>query len=1126
MRKYTWLLSFFIIALSSSLFAEEIKVDWCKSNDGKYIIFNAYETTVRPIDIAALLIEVDPSKDRIYTRTEITSNDTFYVKPGAYFYARKEADDFLNKIGLNGQTILDFKKEITGKHGEAKHIWPAQWKVYIAAMTSRPTANFSIGNKEVFFKKLVGQNYDLFKPEIDKLFKEKIWSNPKLPHFDIGRVVVTKINDREIKDSKPISILPVVFGEVIENQTKEIKAVFKNIGARKIDVYLMDDFIYKNGFKSPENRFLLDPNQERIIPISFKAPPFNKSDKTKNSHAIKVKYKDSTSSSYTVELWLKANIIKTNFLPIINTDGQATNKRTLNFKAKYNKKSSPKSIEIENRSKITWELELDKKYRLGFNAKIEDEDDPHKITLDPMKTKKIYIWFKPFDKYNSENPRANTIKNTVIYKDKSNEIMFTLNLIGTIEPTKPTRFWGKGLILLLTRGKGLILLLTISIITIIYFFIFIVSKIPIRKLLIYYVPAIIFPVLFIIYSKYIKIFLFKAVSFIHLIFYDPLLFVSAITIVILALSLKQKYTLKVAVVTWLFIAICYLILHYFKSTILHIISSSFSICISIPIDKFTHIVNSFGWSDNYAFLPFIIYLFFIIYCLTYLAHLLLSNYGDNVRAFCYSFYSYLNREINLVFRFIPYDPIEPNFADILPVLNKIKEYPIDIKLKRKINKIIVNFDNVQKSVEAKESIIEDLISKLDISIPKLKPGKYSEQYFDKINDAMDNYSKVYNKNKTTVEINDTKLNDLNLQIQKNAYETHFDSVSEAIDSYSTKIKLFNDTRDALKSIIRNISSRLDISMDYIPIQSVKADTDLIINSLDEIQDKHDDKLRKAFAAYDETKIRLTEAETKKEAIISTMKPVLDFFKVKDDQIKNLSQPEPQLIQDHVNYLENIDSFVPPYIINFEIHLTYIYEGIKEIHRKMRKDSIFIYLINTLLYGESGNSGLKRLSFQIGQKGERKLLLEDLKLDEYINLKNVTKKDFFNNFIHVRFIPFFSELMKIYWYRKIDFKGLKLISHYQKDRIDIDLLCEICESTKGLLWKSFRVRFPSINLFQDEFDKAIHTSFGRSSLADIFPDIQSTLHKLDKNKIYDIYSLGIESDELDIHISPKVIVKIY
>ena len=88
-----------------------------------------------------------------------------------------------------------------------------------------------------------------------------------------------------------------------------------------------------------------------------------------------------------------------------------------------------------------------------------------------------------------------------------------------------------------------------------------------------------------------------------------------------------------------------------------------------------------------------------------------------------------------------------------------------------------------------------------------------------------------------------------------------------------------------------------------------------------------------------------------------------------------------IIQDHVNFLQKKELYIPNYIQNYETLLTYFLANFLKLIENIRKNSIFEGLFKTVLEGERGNTGLYRAISTIGNTQNRETLYKDLSISK-------------------------------------------------------------------------------------------------------------------------------------------------
>ncbi len=179
---------------------QQVTVEWLKVNNGKFIIFNAYEDNGGALpkvrDIARLFIEVAPEGDNVNRpkKSNIYHNDTRRVGK-LWFYALKASEPFRNKIGLEDDNIGEIRRLYGKSSGTIDNsLSAAQWRLIIPKLIEAKKP-IEIGGRSVNFVEVTDEYRKAFSheiAEINALLSEvanyRLESNIILPHLEYDRL--------------------------------------------------------------------------------------------------------------------------------------------------------------------------------------------------------------------------------------------------------------------------------------------------------------------------------------------------------------------------------------------------------------------------------------------------------------------------------------------------------------------------------------------------------------------------------------------------------------------------------------------------------------------------------------------------------------------------------------------------------------------------------------------------------------------------------------------------------------------------------------------------------------------------------------------------------------------------
>ncbi len=998
MKTINGILSVFIFLLHSNLFAAEIQVDWVKSVNGKYIIFNAYKKSdehVTSKDVVALLIEVDPSKISRYKSTQFKKGDHWYSEGADCnypFYAYRESLSFITKIGFTPENIVSFRK--SNKHDDknacTKAISKGLWNRFIKLFIESESKNIEIGDNTVTFKKLEANKYERHQKEIKQIFKDKKTANPVLPHFKEGKAVVIKVGDNEVYIDNTNTDQIIDFGEITEGMGDSKSVILQNIGECTVDLKItIND--KKSGFTSSAEE--LSIGQDSRHTISFLPATYDKNNIDNNIKETKITYQDSANSDYKIIVTLKAKIKQMSSICIVDANGTQKSEITIDFEdTPVGRESQQQSVTLKNLGTDAIDLKMAQGsgYGANFMIEVDGEDNVDVFSIEANKTKSVNIKFAPKD----YEPSKNDVTVVLEYENASaNNNKVSITLKGRILPPS-------GILSHIRSVFGNL-------------------SLPPLPLLLLFIALALLAVLIII------LFLWT---------------ISPRSSEDLIDRLCAMFTRKTSSKK---------IREYQKVEAPH-----------KPVNSQSGITNIIGRLE------------------------------------------YLERSSNL------HKDKNMNLSDIIKELKDFKGSP----------------DNYVKYFQTDFGI--DIHNKEDLDRFKVE-YKTSQNTINEIHKKLNirDISKLFKEletiQKQAEDVRDFKVK-AGTQIAER-YGEKFEKPADMIPHYIQARDNLSKIESDLSQFKKNLSRIfIDSSDEFDRADGLKPEeiSTLIQTYLAEMKQRHKDEIDQSNRDRQQAEEQLDQSKQEKRVIMENLDPILNFFEVEVDQL-------PQTFQDHAEYVQDKDIYLPSYMQNYETLLHYMFDNISEIYEKAHPDSKFRDLFKSVMYGERNNAGLKLAIDRMGNKTNRDKLLEDLEIGRYTELRHMEKKDFFEKHLKRNFMSsVLHSFMRIYLYRHIDYENLNLADHYRNDGINIELLDEVCGYMKGSLRMNFGIQLSPIRLFRDHFDREKHeTGSARSPLERMLAEYKEAQHNLERDIIYDIISVGIMSEELDLHIKSKVIVKV-
>ena len=398
----------------------------------------------------------------------------------------------------------------------------------------------------------------------------------------------------------------------------------------------------------------------------------------------------------------------------------------------------------------------------------------------------------------------------------------------------------------------------------------------------------------------------------------------------------------------------------------------------------------------------------------------------------------------------------------------------------------------------------------------IKPDiNYLREENIRLKEKLEQADKIYEKDKKE---SIRKFYALKIRLERKRYKDKLHCIDSLIKDYE---KILDE------NIKLKIMSEKLIKMEC--LEKFAYETNKMISCLNNLPEKRFEKKIQRPAevtkAIEDLHNKLELSEKNIVKIKTFFTPIIELLEKDMSESSWLSEKNKQLLNNIQCSFKDLNINGPIYIKNYYFLLFEMDYYLKKIAQDINRNSIFKELFSIMLHGEKGTGGLKSAIERFGRLGVRDKLLEELEINNTRRLKNLNKKSFFEKHINPIFVPILNDFTRICLYSKVNFGDLNLTAKLQDDGLDINLLYELFKYIKIFLKNNFGLELKEINLFEDKFEGNEHVSYGRSALMLIYPDLQKQLHSLNKNIIYDIYSVGLDSTELGIHIKPKVLVKI-
>ena len=455
-------------------------------------------------------------------------------------------------------------------------------------------------------------------------------------------------------------------------------------------------------------------------------------------------------------------------------------------------------------------------------------------------------------------------------------------------------------------------------------------------------------------------------------------------------------------------------------------------------------------------------------------------------------------------------------------------------------------------------LVDMIYNDTDSSDPQTQVAEKHKPQNRDINEIKD-LSNKYEFFKKTVDDNLKilmKLLNLN-KIPNPTYEKYFDELIKKIQgelelidkilellntkSKSDLISELNKIIEKWKNFFNDLNERLKSEDEESITQNKLNNIDDIIILIDEYKkminnykDYEEDLLKmlgedpKLYNLTQEHMNRINNTFQNRTALLELIEIVANFFGTdtsKLDTIKKDKQEFSEMSFDKsVEYLENKEAFLPNFILTTQKFLITIDKDIDIILEKMDSNSEFKNLFEIISVGSNKNAGIKEAKKIIGSKGNRIELFKLFKVDKFQEFIDIDEKRFYNEFLSSYFIPVIDDISRIFLYKNINFDGMCVKDDFIEQSIDVSLVDEIFYHTKASLKEIFQIDLITPVLFHDMFDNTKHEQSKYANVHKLNNKLRDAQTKLNRNIIYDIYSVGIISEKLGLNKKPKVAYK--
>jgi hypothetical protein len=413
-------------------------------------------------------------------------------------------------------------------------------------------------------------------------------------------------------------------------------------------------------------------------------------------------------------------------------------------------------------------------------------------------------------------------------------------------------------------------------------------------------------------------------------------------------------------------------------------------------------------------------------------------------------------------------------------------------MQKELTRVQDDFEKKQQELDKAEALAKERLSELEQSEKKIAETQESLQREQREKDNLKQDQEIQLK-----------------EIQ--------DNLIKAQDNLEKKQQELSELEALAKESLSDLEqSKKEIAEIQEVLQQEKLDKDKLKQDqetqLKEIQDEFKNKQQELIEAKSLAEEKQAELD-KTSHHIAELQKSLELEVVEKEKLAE----ELNVITKSINKLDYMRSF-QELLLNME-------RSMKTLEQEMSPSFPLKIIVRDILYGSAGNAGVVNSVKLLGKPGSFGELMQLFGLKREFELTEITPEIFYKKYIETRFIPVLNDFMRLYLYQFIDFDGLKMLDDYKEYNINVGILNIIHASFKDTLSRIDIKISDNIRLFRHALNDEIHDPKSTPSYLMKFDKYNNKRReKLQDGIVYDIYTIGIRSETLNINKKTQVIYK--
>lgn len=262
-----------------------------------------------------------------------------------------------------------------------------------------------------------------------------------------------------------------------------------------------------------------------------------------------------------------------------------------------------------------------------------------------------------------------------------------------------------------------------------------------------------------------------------------------------------------------------------------------------------------------------------------------------------------------------------------------------------------------------------------------------------------------------------------------------------------------------------------------------------------------------------------EAEDKKKNVFAHFKPLAYYV---GDDVRKIALGEVSS--------EGINNFVdqvwvyalPEYIREFRKLITKLDRTFGELYEQVPSQSLFHKLFGDIWKGEKGNAGIERACKLLSKEK----IAQTFGVTSILDLRDISRKQFYARFIQRRLMVEVNRIVRLGLIQQIPSEALSVSKVFVRDSIEGWVIAHAFYELRYVLRKHFHLELRTVELFKTRFDATKHKKApaDTNAIKVLFPEALKKVSELPPGVVYEIFSVGLYSEELGIDTQPYVLYK--